>query len=141
MTPAQWLVMAVLGHVLLTFIVGVLTLRARIAAVRSGKVRLPVVAINNAGWPETARKLGNNFDNQFQVPMLVYAVAALFIATGLADMNAAGLAFAFLAARILHTLEHTRRNRVLTRLVFFLASYAFALCLWVWFAIRFLVNG
>ncbi len=141
MTPAQALVVALLGHVALTLIVGLLTLRARVAAARGGKVRLQVVAINNAGWPEAARKLANNFDNQFQVPMLVYAVAALFIATGLADMNAAGLAFAFLAARILHTLEHTRRNRVLTRLVFFLASYAFALCLWVWFAIRFLVNG
>lgn len=141
MTPAQWLVVAVLGHVLLTFIVGVLTLRARIAAVRSGKVRLPVVAINNAGWPEAARKLGNNFDNQFQVPMLVYAAAAMFLATGLADVSAAGLAFAFLAARILHTLEHTRKNNVLTRLTHFLASYAFALGLWVWFAIRFIVTG
>lgn len=141
MNAAQWLVVALLCHVLLTAVVGLLTLRARIASVKSGKVRLQVAAINSAAWPEDARKLGNNFDNQFQVPMLVYAVSAMFIATGLADTNAAGLAFAFLAARLLHALEHTRRNSVLPRLVFFLASYAFAIALWVWFAIRFLING
>lgn len=141
MNPAQWLVVALLCHVLLTVIVGALTLRARIAAVKGGKVRLQVAAINNAAWPENARKLGNNFDNQFQVPMLVYAAAALFLATGLADINAAGLAFVFLAARLLHTLEHTRRNSVLPRLVYFLASYGFAIALWLWFAIRYLGNG
>jgi hypothetical protein len=141
MTSAQWLVIAVLGHVLLTAVVGVLTLRARIAAVKAGKARLQVVALNNAGWPEEARKLANNFDNQFQVPVLVYVVSTLFVATGLADMNAAGLAFAFLAARVLHTFEHTGRNTVLKRLTYFLASYAFALAMWVWFAIRFLMAG
>lgn len=141
MNSAQWLVVALLCHVVLTAVVGILTLRARIASVKSGKVRLQVVAINNAGWPEAARKLGNNFDNQFQVPMLVYAVSALFLATGLADGNAAGLAFAFLLARVLHTMEHTRRNSVLPRLTFFLASYTFAIALWVWFAIRYLMIG
>lgn len=141
MNSAQWLVVALLGHVLLTAMVGLLTLRARIASVKSGKVRLQVVAINNAGWPEVARKLGNNFDNQFQVPMLVYAVSALYLATGLADGNAVGLAFAFLLARVLHTMEHTRRNSVLPRLTFFLASYTFAISLWVWFAIRYLMIG
>lgn len=141
MTPAQWLIVALLGHVVLTTAVGVLTLLARISAVKAGKVRLPVAAINNAAWPETARKRANNFDNQFQVPMLVYAVSALYLATGLADFNAAGLAFAFLAMRVLHTLEHTGPNVVLRRLIFFMGSFAFALAMWAWFAIRFLVTG
>ena len=141
MSSEKLLVLAVLLHVLMTFAVGGLTLQARIAAVRSGKAKLQVIALNNAGWPEEARKLGNNFDNQFQVPMLVYTATAAILATGLADMNAAGLAFAFLAARLLHTLEHTRRNNVLRRMMFFVVSYAFAIALWGWFGFRFLTAG
>jgi hypothetical protein len=72
--------------------------------------------------------------------MLVYAAVAMILATGTADMNAAGLAFAFLAARLAHALEHTRRNSVPRRMMFFLASYAFAMLLWGWFGYRFLTG-
>jgi hypothetical protein len=140
-TPAHWLVLPLVLHVLLTFAVGALSLRSRIAAVRSRRTRVADITLDNSKWPKATLKLSNNFDNQFQVPLLAYGAAALIIATGLADMIGVALMWAFLAARLLHTFEHTGTNRIVRRMVFFVASYAFVMALWLWFALRFFVTG
>jgi hypothetical protein len=140
-TTAHWLVLPLVLHVLLTLIVGALSLRSRIAAVRRGRTKIADIVLDNSKWPNATKKLGNNFDNQFQVPLLAYGAVALIIATGLADMAGVALMWAFLAARILHTFEHTGPNRIVRRMVFFVASYVFVLSLWLWFAVRYFVIG
>ena len=61
MASQHWLVLPVLGQILLTIIVGILTLRARIRAVTGGETTLRKIALNNAAWPDPVRQLGNNF--------------------------------------------------------------------------------
>lgn len=141
MATAHWLVLPLIIHVLLTFIVGALSLRSRIVAVRSGRTRIADITLDSSKWPKTTLKLGNNFDNQFEVPLLAYGAVALIIATGLADMVDAALMWAFLAARLLHTFEHIGPNRIVRRMVFFVISYVFVVALWLWFALRFFVTG
>ena len=141
MDAAHLLVLPLLGHVLLTLVVGLITLRARIRAGRARQVRLQDIALNSSAWPEAARKLGNNFDNQFQVPALFMAAVAFYLATGLSDVAAVVIAFVFLAARIAHSVEHVTSNNVVRRMMFFLASVAAMAALWAWFAIRFYVTG
>lgn len=141
MDAAHWLVLPVLGQIVLTIVIGILTLRARINAGRRGKVTLEQVAVNNSAWPDEARKFGNNFDNQFQVPLLFIAAVAVYLATGLADGVAVVIAFIFLAARLAHSIEHVGSNKVLRRLAFFLISVAAMVALWLWFTIRFYVIG
>jgi len=140
-TAAHWLVLPLVIHVLLTFVVGALSLRSRIAAVRSGRTKITDITLDNSKWPKATLKLGNNFDNQFQVPLLAYGAVALIIATGLADMVGVAFMWAFLAARLLHTFEHTGPNRIIRRMIFFVASFAFVVVLWLWFALRFFVIG
>ncbi len=82
LSMAQWLVVPLVLHILLTFVVGALSLQARIAAVRSNRALLKATALDNSAWPDEARKFSNNFDNQFQVPMLAYTAVAVFLATG-----------------------------------------------------------
>jgi hypothetical protein len=137
----QWLVLPLLLHILLTFAVGLMNLQRRIAAVRNGTTRLSDIALDNSAWPDEALKFGNNFDNQFQVPMLAYAGVAMLLATGLADAASAVLMWVFVAARLLHTLEHTGRNDVLRRLWYFLASCLAVAALWLWFTLRYFVGG
>lgn len=141
MTAAQWLVAPLVLHVLLTFTVGALSLRSRIAAVRRGGAKVADIVLDNSKWPKATLKLGNNFDNQFQVPLLAYGAVALIIATGFADVVGAALMWAFLAARVLHTFEHTGPNRIVRRMIFFVTSYVFVVALWLWFALRFFVTG
>ncbi len=141
MNAAHWLVLPLVLHVLLTFIVGALSLRSRIAAVRRGRAKIADITLDNSKWPKATLKLGNNFDNQFQVPLLAYGAAALIIATGLADMVGVVLMWLFLAARLVHSYEHTGANRIVRRMIFFVASYVFVVALWLWFALRFFVIG
>jgi hypothetical protein len=140
-TTAHWLVLPLILHVLLTFAVGALSLRSRIAAVRRGRAKIPDIILDSSKWPKATLKLGNNYDNQFQVPLLAYGVVALIIALGLVDWIGVALMWLFIAARILHTLEHTGSNRIVRRMIFFVASFAFVVALWLWFALRFFVTG
>jgi hypothetical protein len=141
MSMTQVLLAPLFLHVILIVIIGAISLRARIAAVRRGQARLKEIATDSAGWPPEVRKLGNNFDNQFQTPMLWYAVCALIVTTGLADGVSAGLSWLFLATRIGHAAIHTGSNQVPRRLVAFVLGMTCLLLLWGWFGIRLYLTG
>lgn len=128
-------------HVLLTLAVGMLTLRARFAAVRQGKASLKKIALDNSAWPEQPLKLANNLNNQFQVPVIWYACCALLLATGKADWVAVGLSWLFVVTRLLHSLEHAGTNNIRRRMPLFLAGYACVIAMWAWFALRLYVTG
>lgn len=141
MATEHWLVLPVLGQIVLTVVIGLLSLRSRIKSLRGRQVTLEQVALDNAAWPDTARKFGNNFDNQFQVPLLFVAAVGFFLATGLADRIAVTIAFLFLVLRLAHAIEHVNANRVPHRFSFYLASLVAMVALWAWFAFRFYVTG
>lgn len=141
MSIEQALLAPVFVHVLLVLVIGVLTLRARIAAVRSGKASLKKVAVDNSAWPEAALKFANNLNNQFQVPVLWYACIALLLVTQKADMAAVVLSWVFVLTRLMHSGEHVRANVVTRRFMLFLAGFACVLAMWAWFALRLYVVG
>ncbi len=141
MSMTQALLAPLFLHVVLILVVGIITLRARIAAVKGGKARLKEIATSSAGWPPEVRKLSNNFDNQFQTPMLWYGVCALIVATGMADSVSAGLSWLFFATRVAHSAIHTGSNVVMRRLAAFLIGLASLVAMWAWFGIRLFVAG
>jgi hypothetical protein len=136
MTPAQLILMPVFLHVLLIFFLGIRTAMARGAAIRSREVRIKEIVLDNRGWPERARKLSNNFDNQFQVPMLWYALVALLIATNLVGTVQIVLAWCFIATRMVHSYIHTGSNVLRQRLLAFLAGTTVLFLMWLWFALN-----
>lgn len=141
MTPLKLLLLPLFLHVLLVLWIGLRTVRARIASVKSGKVKLGEIATDNSAWPTEARKLSNNFDNQFDVPMLWYAACALIAATGLADAVGVFLSWLFLLLRVAHSVIHTGKNNVPRRMRVFLAGFAAVFMLWLWFGLRLFVIG
>jgi hypothetical protein len=128
-------------HVVLVIALVIATGRGRVAAVRAGEVRLGDIALDSSRWPERLRKLANNYQNQFELPVLFYAVTALLIATGLADGVALVLAWAFVACRLVHSFIHVGSNNVVHRLFAFGASVAALAAMWLWFALRLYVTG
>jgi hypothetical protein len=128
-------------HVVLILWVGARSLSARIKSVVGGQTKLSSIALESDAWPNDVRKLGNNFDNQFQVPMLWYAVCGLIIITVKPDWICISLSWGFLVARVLHSMVHTGSNNVPLRMRMFLASVAFVMAMWAWFAIRLFVIG
>lgn len=133
--------MPVFLHVVLLSVIGTRTVRARIAAVKGGKARLKEIALNGQAWPDEVLKLSNNFNNQFQVPMVWYACCGFSVATGLADWVGAGLAWLFLASRVAHSIIHTGGNTVVLRMRVFLLGYGVMTLQWLWLALRLYVIG
>lgn len=141
MTLTQWLLLPIFIHVVLTAWVGIRTVTARIASVKAGKTRIKDISLNTKAWPDDVLKLGNNFDNQFDVPMMWYACCGLLVATGLADAVTVVLSWAFVASRIAHTMVHTGKNNVPLRMRMFLAGFTVMALMWAWFGLRLYVIG
>ena len=141
MSIEQALLAPVFLHVLLIVVVGIITLRSRIAAVKLGKASLKKIAIDNNAWPEEALKPANNMNNQFQVPLLWYAVIGLLLVMQKADVVAVGLSWVFLVSRVFHSIEHITTNNIRRRMPLFLFGLAAVVCMWGWFALRLYVTG
>jgi hypothetical protein len=141
MSLVQWQLLPVFIHVALIGFLGARMGSGRVAAARSGETRINDVALDSSRWPEPLRKLGNNFDNQFQLPMMWYAAIAFVLVTGLADAVTVVLSWIFIASRIAHTLIHTESNVVVRRFQAFLVGLFSLLAIWVWFGIRLFVTG
>ena len=141
MTAAQLILMPVFLHVLLIFYVGIRAGKARVAAARRREVRIKDIALDNRGWPDAVRKLSNNYDNQFQVPMMWYALVALLLATSFVDGAMIVLSWLFLATRLAHSYIHIGSNVVSRRLYAFLAGVTVLFVMWLWFALRLYALG
>lgn len=141
MTIVQWLLLPAFVHVALVMVIGIRLGRSRFRAGRAGLVRMQDIAIDSSRWPDGVRKLSNNFDSQFQVPVLFYAILPLLILLVKADWLQVLLAWVFIASRIVHSLIHTGNNDVLRRFQAFLLGFVTIAVMWAWFAIRLYLIG
>jgi hypothetical protein len=141
MSIVQWLLLPAFLHVALVTVIGIRLGRARFRAGRAGVVRVEDIAIDSSRWPDDIRKLSNNFDNQFQIPVLFYAILPLLIILVKVDWVQVALAWAFVASRILHSQIHTGRNEVIRRFQVFLLGFILVVIMWAWFGARLYLIG
>ena len=118
--------------VLLTFAVLVILFRARVAAVRAG--RLPVAYFRlyqGEEEPESTRKPARHLANLFETPVLFYVacLAAMIAHVDSAPMKL--LAWAYVAARAVHAFVHIRGNRLSKRMWAYFASLLVLLAQWI----------
>jgi hypothetical protein len=139
MILTKLLLLPLLLHVLLTLGVGIRSLQARIKAVRRGTTKLDEIATDSNAWPSRVKKLGNNFDNQFQTPMFWYGVCALIVALKLEDYVFVALSWMFLLSRLAHSFVQTTHNDVPSRMRVFLFGFAAVILMWLWFGLKFFV--
>ncbi len=128
-------------HVALIFVVGQRSLRARIKSVTTGTTKLSDIATNSGAWPSRVKKLGDNFDNQFETPMLWYAACSLVVALKLEDHVFVGLSWLFLLTRLIHSYVQTTSNEVPSRMRIFLAGFLTLLMMWGWLAVKLFLIG
>lgn len=141
MTIVQWLLLPAFVHVGLVFVIAFRMGAAKQRAVREQGVKLADVALDNTGWPADTRKLNNNYNNQFELPVLFYAILPLLILLVKVDWLLVFLAWVFVASRILHSIVHTGSNVVTRRGLAFLIGFAAVGLMWGWFALRLYVIG
>ncbi len=73
----------------------------------------------------------DNFQNQFELPVLFFVAVLLAITLLLRDPLLAAFAWAFVSLRILHALVHVSYNAVMHRFYLFACSTIALLALWV----------
>jgi len=118
------LVLAMLAQVAWTIAVGFWLGWTRARAVKARAITGDVM-LSGAGWPAQAKAASNNFSNQFEVPVLFYALALLALHLHLAGIVLGVLAWIFVAGRVAHSIAHCSTNELRFRAPpYFVALFA-----------------
>lgn len=89
--------------VVLTFVVMLITVRTRIAAVRAGEMKASYFqTMSGSEASEAVAKTTRQFNNLFETPTLLYAAGAVYLALGLESSLTVTLAWLFVLARVAH---------------------------------------
>jgi hypothetical protein len=86
--------------------------------------------------PEEVAVFTRHMTNLFEQPILFYAVIVMAFATGLGGGAMVGLAWAYVAARYLHSVVHLFGNNVIWRVRVFALSWIALAALWVMLGVR-----
>lgn len=120
-----------LALILWIFIVLVIMFLRRKAAFDSKQVRMADVAVSNERYPEPARLAAANYANQFETPVVFFALIMLAMEVGATNYVMAALAWAFVATRMVHTLVHVGSNDLRVRASVFAVGVVMLFCMWV----------
>jgi hypothetical protein len=120
-------------QVLLVITVCGLMAVARGRAIRKlqGQRSNPELAAGKLVWPDDARKRAANFSNQFEIPVLFYAVVAFALITKGADTLMIVLAWLFVVMRIVHATIHVGPNYVPWRTAAFALGVLVLALMWI----------
>jgi hypothetical protein len=140
MNQMQAFILPVIIHALYTAVLGLRMANARVSAAKAGKVKIKEIALSPATWPNEAKKLANNFDNQFDLPTTWYAFTGLVLVTAKLDVVFVLLTWLFLVLRIWHSLEHTTGNRLPLRMYIYAGGLSVMVAMWLWFALRLFIG-
>lgn len=82
------------------------------------------------GEPEKLRTWTRHVVNLYEAPVLFYTIVVIAYTTGQSGWLPQALAWAYVAIRLLHSIEHLSSNNVLRRFRLFLASLVVLIALW-----------
>ena len=106
------LVYPALAMILWIFVVGLILAMRRKDAFSSGTVRPEDVTVSTERYPVPARLASANFSNQFETPVVFFALIMLAMEVNATSYVMAALAWLFVATRVVHTLIHIGPNKL-----------------------------
>ncbi|WP_036484371.1 MAPEG family protein [Nitratireductor basaltis] len=124
-----------IAHVLLVYIVYVLVLLRRTAAVKAGNATVAQFR-ENQNEPSESIFVRNNLANQFELPVLFHAVCLALAVTGGATGLAVTLAWIFIASRYAHAVVHIRGGRIGHRQKLFGLGFLVLAIMWIVLAVQ-----
>jgi len=120
-----------LALILWIFVVLVIVFLRRNTAFANKQVRMADVAVSTEAYPEPARLAAANFANQFETPVIFFALIMLAMEVGATTYVMAGLAWAYVATRVAHTLVHVGSNDLKLRAPIFGIGVVLLFCMWI----------
>lgn len=112
---ANLIFLPVLVHMALVFWLYIALTRAKERAQAAGQVDEARRALHDDAWPEPVQQINNCIRNQFELPVLFYALALVLWSVGAAGVLAQALAWLFVVSRLVHAWIHTGSNYVPAR--------------------------
>jgi hypothetical protein len=86
--------------------------------------------------PADVAVANRNLMNLLELPVLFYVICIAAYVTRHVDTGMVSLAWAFVAARLAHTLIHLNYNRILYRFGAYVTGCLILLAMWGWFAVE-----
>lgn len=126
----------VFAQVALTFFLMFWMGHSRVATLRTGHIKMRDIALGERNWPTQTQQVANAFSNQFETPVLFYAVVVLALMTRKADVAFVVMSWAYVASRVAHAYIHTTSNRVPKRFQVFLVGALILVLMWLLLAVR-----
>lgn len=119
----------------------VLIVRRQVSLKTRGKSVQDMADATDADWDHAAAKTSRNFKNQFELPVLFYAVTAFALVTRNVDLTFFVVASIFVASRYAHTGAHLFTDNVMVRGLAFIVGFVALIIMWIALAWRILVVG
>jgi hypothetical protein len=123
----------------LTLVLLVGMVGARRGALVKGETRIRDIALGQPNWPERTTQIGNCYRNQFELPLLFYALIALALPLRHADLFIVLMSWVFVVTRFVHAGIFVTSNDLRRRSLAWLAGAVVLFIMWIYFALRILL--
>ena len=134
MSPTEATIWPVIAHVALVFALYFLLSMRRMGAVKSGRAS-PDQFRENRNEPAESVTVKNAIANQFELPVLFYAVSILLYLVDADNPATVAGGWLFVALRYAHAYVHVTSNRLRYRRPLFIAGFAVLALLWIWLGV------
>jgi hypothetical protein len=135
----QMVLLPVFVQVALSFALLIWMVLARRETLVSGETRIRDIALGEPNWPKQATQIGNCYRNQFELPVLFYALIALALPLRHADLVIVLLSWVFVVTRFAHACIFVTSNDLGRRSTIWLAGVLVLLVMWIYFALKILL--
>jgi hypothetical protein len=126
-----------LAHVLLIYIVYGVLGRRRYVAVKSGEAKVGQYKARSTE-PASCVSVASNLSNQFELPVLFYALCLTLHLTNGVNYLTLALMWIFVVSRYFHAWVHLTSNNLLLRSRSFFVGAVIILLGWIWLALHLL---
>jgi len=120
----------------LTFALLLWMVGARRQTLVSGETKIRDIVLGQPNWPARATQIGNCYRNQFEIPVLFYALIALALPIRHADFVIVLLSWVFVVTRFVHAGIFVSSNDLGQRSIAWFAGVLVLLAMWVYFALQ-----
>jgi hypothetical protein len=110
----------------------------RYRAYKAKEVKVIDAAASQLSWPASASQAQRSFLNQFETPVLFYALVPLVILTKTYDTLFVVLAWCWFASRLAHAWVQCTNNKLSLRFPTFLIGVVLLIAMWVIFIVKLL---
>ena len=135
----QMVLLPLMVQIGLTFALLIAMVGLRRQTLVSGETKIRDIALGEPNWPTRATQVGNCYRNQFELPVLFYALIALALPLHHADLFIVLMSWIFVITRLIHAGVFVTSNDLGRRSVAWLAGALVLLVMWLYFAIRILL--